>query len=172
MVLRVVALALLLLLTLVSVIALRTLQRVPDAVVYLVADQGTSFTLEPVRRRLGARSVAERVALLVEELARGPNADEAERGLSTAVPADARVLGAALEGGLLTVDLGAEFERGGGTATMIGRLQQLFYTLTQPNEVAGVILKVEGQVVEAFSGEGLAVGSPWWREEQPDRPAW
>ncbi len=171
-VLRVAALALLLLLTLVAVITLRTLQRVPDTVVYFVRDAGMTFTLEPVNRRLGRTTAEERAALQVGALTRGPPADEASRGLATAVPPDTAVLGASLSGGVLSVDLSAAFERGGGTSAMLARLNQLYYTLTQPTDVDAVRLLVEGEPVVVFSGEGLMVQQPWVRGEQPEHPTW
>ncbi len=171
-VLRVVALALLLLLTLVAVIALRTLQRVPDTVVYFVRDAGITFALEPVNRQLGRGSTEERVVRQVAELSRGPSTDEASRGLATSVPPDTTVLGSSLAGGVLSVDLSAAFERGGGTSSMLGRLNQLFYTLTQPGDVDAVRLLVEGRAVTVFSGDGLLVQQPWVRSEQPGVPVW
>lgn len=171
-VLRVVALALLLLLTLVAVIAIRTMQRVPDTVVYFVRDQGVSFTLEDVNRRFGRLDPVERAARQVAELAKGPSPSEADRGLRTSVPADTALLAASFADGVLTVDLSGAFERGGGTAAMQGRLNQLFYTLTQPSDVEAVMLRVEGAFLTVFSGDGILVENPWVRAEQPELPVW
>ncbi len=171
-VLRVVALALLLLLALVGAIAVRTMQRVPDTVVYFVRDQGTTFTLEGVNRRLGRSTPAERAAAQVTALAAGPTADEITRGLRSNVPPDTAVLGATFSGGTLTVDLSGAFERGGGTAAMLGRLNQLFYTLTQPTDVSAVRLLIDGTPATVFSADGLLVDEPWLREGRPDLPTW
>jgi len=171
-VLRVVALALLLLLTLIGVIALRTMQRIPNAVVYFVRDRGTTFTLEPVKRRLERSTLNQFVTLQVAELAKGPSAAEVAGGLSTSVPSNTSVLGAEVADGILTVNLAAPFEQGGGTAAMTGRLAQLFYTLTQPSQIDAVVLQIEGETVTVFSGDGLLIDSPWVRDEQPDLPVW
>ena len=171
-VLRVAALALLLLLSLVGVIAVRTLQRVPDTVVYFVSDRGTTFTLEGVTRRLGRQGPSERATAQVAALAHGPTADEAARGLRSNVPADTVLLGTAFAGGTLTVDLSGAFERGGGTAAMLGRLNQLFYTLTQPGDVSAVRLLLEGVPVSVFSADGLLVDDPWVRGERSGLPVW
>ncbi|HKI58680.1 MAG TPA: GerMN domain-containing protein, partial [Trueperaceae bacterium] len=159
-VLRVVALALLLLLALVAVITVRTLQRLPDTVVYFVASDGTSFHLAPAYRKAGRGDVTSQAARAVAALAAGPTPDEAAKGLSSAVPADTQVLGATLSGGTLTIDLSAAFERGGGSAMMVGRLNQLFYTLTRPKDVQGVVLEVGGRRVTVFAGEGIEIASP------------
>ncbi len=167
-VLRVVALALLLLLALFGVIAVRTMQRLPDATIYLVRDRGTTFTLEPVHVRMGRVGVEERVERQVEALAEGAEGT----GLSTVVPEGVKVRAARLDGGVLTVDLSAEFASGGGSASMIGRLNQLFYTLTQPADVGAVRLLMEGEEVRVFGGEGIILDQPWVRAEQPDLPVW
>jgi hypothetical protein len=81
MALRVVALTLLLLLALVGSLMVRTLSRVPDTTIYLVRDEGTTMTLEPVHRRLRPADPEEAARGAVAALARGPVADEAARGL-------------------------------------------------------------------------------------------
>ncbi|HKI58769.1 MAG TPA: GerMN domain-containing protein [Trueperaceae bacterium] len=171
-VLRVVALALLLLLVLVAAISVRTLRRVPDTAVYFIASDGTSFHLEAVYRNGVRGDPGAHATAAVAALAAGPTPQEAARGLSSAVPADTRVLGADLNGGTLTVDLSPSFEQGGGSAMMMGRLNQLFYTLTRPKEVSSVVLEVGGRRVTVFAGEGITVPSPWRRADAPDRPVW
>lgn len=171
-VLRVVALALLLLLTLVSVIVVRTTQRLPDTTVYFVRDQGTSFTLEAVYRRVGKSGVAERVARQIAALADGPGATEGARGLSSSVPTATRLLGVDLDDGVLSVDLNAAFEQGGGSAAMFGRLNQLYFTLTQPSDVDAVRLAIEGKPVTVFSAEGLLLDDPWLRSQHASLPVW
>ncbi|MEJ2357339.1 MAG: GerMN domain-containing protein [Deinococcales bacterium] len=172
-VLRVVALALLLLLALVAVLTVRTLHRLPNTVVYFVTSDATSFHLAPVYRRGGGGGGAvARAERQVAALAAGPTPGEAATGLSSAVPADTRVLGAQLHGTTLTIDLSAAFERGGGSASMMGRLDQLFYTLTRPDGIDAVSLEVEGQPVTAFAGEGILVTNPWRRADHPSDPVW
>lgn len=168
-VLRVVALALLLLLALFSAIAVRTLQRLPDLTVYFVKDLGTSFTIEPVHVSAGRMNPEERARQQIEALRNGPEPDS---GLSSVVPQGTRLLEASLDSGILTVNLSREFEAGGGTASMIGRLYQVFYTVTRPADVQGVSLQIEGQTVHIFSGDGLIVEQPWIRSEFPLQPEW
>jgi spore germination protein GerM len=171
-VLRVVALALLLLLVLVAIITVRTVRRLPDTAVYFVESDGQSFTLAPAYRRAGGGGAVARAERQVAALAAGPTPEEADAGLSSAVPADTRLLHAEMVGGTLTVDLSAAFERGGGTASMTGRLDQLFYTLTRASDVLAVRLEIEGQPVTVFGGEGLIIDNPWRRAGRPDAPRW
>lgn len=168
-VLRVVALALLLLLALFSAIAVRTLQRLPDLTVYFVKDLGTSFTIESVHVSAGRLDAEGRARQQIDALRKGPDPGT---GLSTVVPEGTRLLNAKLESGVLTVNLSSEFEAGGGTSSMTGRLYQLFYTLTRPKDVEAVSLQIEGRTVHVFSGDGLMVEQPWVRTEFPLQPVW
>ena len=164
-VLRVAALALLLLLAVFGVLALRTLQRLPDTVLYFVRDEGGAFTLEAVARRMRPEGTIDAARAAVEALAAGPTAAEAARGLATEVPAGTVVRHVAWAGDVLVVDLDAAVVAGGGTASMVGRLAQLTYTLTQPRGVAAVEVRVDGRTLEAWGGEGVMVAWPWRRPE-------
>jgi spore germination protein GerM len=164
-VLRVVALALLLLLAVVSVIVVRTLQRLPDTVVYLVRDEGRTFTLESVFRqtRSGASGTEATARRALTALAAGPTAEEAARGLSSEVPPDLVVQDVRSGGGLLEVDLDAGFASGGGSASMLGRLHQVLYTLSHPTDVDRVALFLDGEPLTVLGGEGVMVEHPWTR---------
>ncbi len=169
-VLRVAALALLLLLALVATLSVRTLQRLPDVTLYLVRSDATSFTLEPVHRRLRAQEARREVAVqpseatvwaALEAIADGPSGEEVRRGLGSEVPPATRVHDVQLEDGVLTVDLSADFTAGGGTASMLGRLYQVHYTAARPGAVEAVRLLVDGEPLVALGGEGILVDQPW-----------
>ena len=177
-VLRVAALALLLLLALFATLTVRTLTRLPDVTLYLIRSEATSFTLEPVYRRLRPQAshaaghpseVTVRAA--IEALAAGPDPDEQRRGLGSEVPAGTQVRAVRLDDGLLTLDLSADFETGGGTSSMLGRLYQVHHTAARPAGVEAVRLLVEGEPLIALGGEGLMVEQPWVAPEQ-GLPRW
>ncbi len=170
--LRVVALALLLLLVLVGVLTSRTLSRVPDALVYFVRQDGNDFALEGVGRKLDGANREAHLQGVIRALAEGPSEAERSRGLSTALPEDTEVLGLRLEGRHLMLDLGRSIEAGGAAALMMGRLNQLYYSLTQPGYVGSVELRVEGAPVIAFGGEGLLLENPWRRDRHKGLPRW
>lgn len=129
-------------------------------VVYYLDTQGA--TAVPVERTVTTAGVA-RAA--VEALISGPSASEASRGLHTAFPADTLLLGVTVESGTASVDLSREFEAGGGSTAIIGRLAQLVYTLTEFPSVDRVRLLLDGERVEHFSGEGFLVGEPLTRAD-------
>ncbi len=178
-VLRVAALALLLLLALVATIAVRTLNRLPDVTLYLIRSEPTHFELEPIHRRLGVGGpglAAERVTeatvrSAIEALIAGPTPEEAQRGLVSEVPPATEVRSVRFEDGLVTVDLSADFEVGGGTASMLGRLHQVHFTAARPRGVEAVRLLVEGTPLTALGGEGIMVPQPWVAPEN-GTPRW
>ena len=170
---RVAALAILLLLALLAALGSRTLSRLPDTVVYFVTTtDGTDFTLERSYRRTGRGGPEDHVRSAIEELVEGPTRAEEDRGLATALPPGLEVRDVELIDGVAVVDLSREFESGGGTALMRARLNQVFYTVTQPGSIEGVALSIDGRPLEVFGGEGLLVERPWYRSEHPDLPVW
>ncbi len=120
--------------------------------------------LFPVRRSAETLAVG-RAAL--EELIAGPEAADGEN-VSTAVPADTRLLGLNIEDGLATVDLSSEFESGGGSLSMQMRLAQVVFTLTQFPTVERVEFRLDGEPVDVFSGEGIVLDEPVDRSDYED----
>ena len=115
-------------------------------------------------------------------LLEGPNDAElgARPAMYTAIPEGTRFLGLRIDGGIATVNLSREFESGGGSASVLGRLAQVVYTLTQFPTVSGVKFELDGVPVTVFSGEGVVLTDPVDRSDYTDqlptvfvdRPAW
>ncbi len=97
---------------------------------------------------------------------------EAERSgdpsYSSEIPADTLFLGLDVADGLATVDLSREFEAGGGTFSMTGRLAQVVYTVTQFPTVDRVEFRLDGEPVSVFSGEGILLEAPVTRDDYRD----
>jgi spore germination protein GerM len=143
-----------------------------------------SFTdnsgLVPVLREVPATQAVGAAAMTA--LLAGPNSAElgARPAMYTAIPAGTRFLGLRIEGGIATVNLSREFESGGGSASVVGRLAQVVYTLTQFPTVQGVRFELDGEPVEVFSGEGVVLSDPVGRADYYDqlptifvnKPAW
>lgn len=143
-----------------------------------------SFTgsggLVPVLREVPATKAVATTAM--RQLLAGPLEKElgARPAMYTAIPDGTRLLGLSIDNGLATVNLSREFESGGGTASMSGRLAQVVFTLTQFSSVHTVRFELDGEPVTSFGGEGLIldhpVGRADYREQLPaifvDRPAW
>ena len=136
--------------------------------------------LVPVRRQVDETRAVGRAAL--NALFEGPTAEEAAASpsLTTSVPDGTILLGLDIADGLATVDLSREFESGGGSASMFGRLAQVVYTLTQFPTVKQVAFQLDGEPVTVFSGEGIVLDEPSDREDYEaflpsvfvDQPTW
>jgi spore germination protein GerM len=163
---------LLILLALATFFSLRGLRRLPNVVVYFVKSEETSFTLGPGYRRERVEGLEQQLSVAVQRLIDGPTASEQQRGLSSAVPTTTKLLGLTLGGNQVTVNLSEDFEAGGGMASVQGRLEQLFYTLTQSTSIDKVSLQLEGKPVIVFSGEGVIIENPWTRKTRETLPRW
>ncbi len=127
--------------------------------VFLVADGEYA---EGVRRSVAGSGIA---AAALRALIKGPTADEKADGLSSSVPTDTLLLGLTIRDGLATVDLSREFEAGGGSFSMLSRLAQVVYTLTEFDSVERVLFWLDGEPVSVFSGEGIVLDGPVTRAD-------
>jgi germination protein M len=140
----------------------------------------TTSGLVPVLREVPETQAVGAAAL--NALLAGPNAAElsASPAMYTTVPEGSRFLGLQIENGIATVNLSREFESGGGSASVLGRLAQVVYTLTQFPTVQGVQFELDGAPITVFSGEGVVIDKPLTRADYSDqlppiwvdRPAW
>jgi hypothetical protein len=102
------------------------------------------------------------------------------RSISTAIPDGSQLLDLSIDNGVATVNLSSEFESGGDSASVLTRLGQVVYTLTQFPSVKSVLFQIEGQTKSAFSSEGVVLDKPVGRADYlqllpaiwVDRPAY
>ncbi len=109
-----------------------------------------------------ARYAAEEVTPdgAVDLLLAGPNDGELAQtpAFSSEIPAGVvRNDTVVVAGDTATVDLSENFDDGGGTFTMTGRLAQLTFTLTAFDSIDFVKLELDGAPVTVFSSEGLII---------------
>ena len=130
---------------------------------YFLRDERIATT-----HRTVAHTVATSNAALTELLA-GPNANEVAIGVSTAIPAGTELNGVRIAGGIATADLSSQFASGGGTVSVLSRLAQLVYTLTQFPTVDGVLLEIDGEPVTELTGEGVVIDHPLTRADFEDQ---
>ena len=151
--------------------------------VYFLAEGGDTAGrrgpfLIPVHREIDATVAVARAA--INEMLDGPEGREVPAGMSSAIPDNTILLGLSIDGGVATIDLSREFESGGGSFSMLARIAQVVYTLTQFDTVDSVLFQLDGRPVTVFGGEGLVLGSPATRADYLDlvptimveSPAW
>jgi hypothetical protein len=144
------------------------------------ADGSAKEGLAPVLRQVPTSQAVATAAMIA--LLAGPSPSEAasDPGIRTVIPAGTRLLGLSITAGVATVNLSAEFESGGGSTSIFGRLAQVVYTLTQFPTIKTVLFLLDGRAVSVFSGEGVildhAVGRDDYTDQRSpifvDRPAW
>jgi hypothetical protein len=104
----------------------------------------------------------------VTQLLLGLTPSEIDFGLSTEIPIETVLNGITIDEAIATVDVSSDFEAGGGTLSMSGRLAQLVFTITADPAITGVRLALDGNPVEVFSGEGLILDDPMTRDSFQD----
>lgn len=107
-------------------------------------------------------------AAAMKELLSGVAERDIDLGFATEVPEGTSLLGIEIADGVATVDLSGEFQSGGGSLSMLLRVAQVVYTLTQFDTVEAVSFKIDGVAVEAIGGEGVAVDPPVSRDDFTD----
>ncbi len=88
-----------------------------------------------------------------------------ESSLYSAIPANTKVLSAATKGKEIRINLSKDFTKGGGSASMQGRIIQVLYTATSLEPDAKVYLSVEDKPLKYIGGEGLEVPQPMTRKD-------
>ncbi|HSL34768.1 MAG TPA: Gmad2 immunoglobulin-like domain-containing protein [Candidatus Limnocylindrales bacterium] len=144
---------------------------------YLGGGQGTAGLVGVLREVPESKGVA---TAAMNALLGGPTASESAGRISSAIPAGSQLLGISIANGVATVDLSSEFESGGGSLSVLTRLGQVVYTLTQFPTVDSVLFRIEGKTVTVFGGEGVILDGPVARSDYydllpaifVDRPVW
>ena len=88
-----------------------------------------------------------------------------ESTLYSAIPANTKVLKVTAKNKEIRIDLSKEFTKGGGSASIQGRIIQVLYTATSLELDAKVYLSVEGKPLKYIGGEGLEVPQPMTRKD-------
>ena len=116
---------------------------------------------------------------LIRALLEGPTASERARRLRTAIPAGTQLLEVVYDGpGRVTVDLSANILDASGDG-LVAAVAQIVYTLSQLENVKGVLLRVEGEPRQWPTGDGTLTSDPLTvylypgraASTQPDYPA-
>ncbi|HUG32892.1 MAG TPA: GerMN domain-containing protein [Acidimicrobiia bacterium] len=110
----------------------------------------------------------EGLEMALTSLLKGVHVADAEMGLSSAIPENTRLLGVTVDDGVASIDLSREFESGGGSLSVLGRVAQVVYTATKFDEVEAVVFLIEGIRIDVLSGEGLILDEPQTREGYRD----
>ena len=112
----------------------------------------------------------------LDQLLAGPEADERAAGVSTEIAPDTVWTNLLVEDAVATVDLNEAFVAEETPAIAVASLAQVVYTLTQYDEIRGVVFQIDGEVLTNFGGyeldgaqrrEDFADQLPWILVETP-----
>jgi spore germination protein GerM len=132
------------------------------AQVFWLQDTGTNLELVPTEIRMEPdMSDSETLAAAFEQLMQGPAATE----MASSIPAETELNAVEIREDGVHVDLSDEFELGGGSASMMGRLGQVIYTATTLDPDANVWISIDGDPLKLLGGEGLIVDQPMTRAD-------
>jgi hypothetical protein len=103
----------------------------------------------------------------MELLLEGPTTDETTSipALGSNIPVGTELNGVTIAAGVATVDLSSQFESGGGSASMLGRVAEVVFTLTQYSTVDEVLFELDGTPIDTLGGEGVILEDYNTREE-------
>jgi spore germination protein GerM len=107
-------------------------------------------------------------AAAMRSLLEGPAEAESAAGMVTAIPEGTTFLGLDIQNGVATVDLSREYASGGGSLSMMMRLAQVVFTLTQFPTVQGVNFMLDGEPIDVLGGEGIILDHPMTRADFED----
>jgi germination protein M len=107
-------------------------------------------------------------AAAMKALLEGPTEIEKQGGMWSSVPKGTTFLGLDIKDGIATVDLSKEYSSGGGSLSMMMRLAEVVFTLTQFPTVEGVNFKLDGKPIDVLGGEGIIIDHPMSRADYED----
>lgn len=143
-----------------------------DAVpVFFSKYQGSQSILAYVVRKLPANLQAsanksKTIEYALQQLLKGPSQEEKSQGFYSEIPAGTVLRQVAESPKTLTVDLSKPFATGGGSNSMIQRLNQLKETVKAQDNQHALKVTVDGKSLETLGGEGLEV--PGTLESSPE----
>ncbi len=126
--------------------------------VYFVRTFDNDLKLLSVRRKIYEKE--DRLKVALGELLRGPENNEKKLGYSTEIPVKTELIELKETPERIIINLSREFEKGGGSASMTLRLQQLVNTALDSADKKPVYLELEGEQVKHIGGEGVMIPQP------------
>ncbi|HIK45864.1 MAG TPA: GerMN domain-containing protein [Leptolyngbyaceae cyanobacterium M65_K2018_010] len=132
--------------------------------IYWLRDEGNGFKLVPEEIAVSAGTKPnDQVKAAFAALLSQPG--DPDQNAFTTIPEQTKLLDATVAADGVHVNLSADFQTGGGSASMMGRLGQVIYTATAFNPEAPVWISVEGKPLTLLGGEGLEVAQPMTRAD-------
>ena len=102
----------------------------------------------------------------MEELLKGPDTGEINRGLLTLIPEGAKILSLSIKDGIAYINFNELFRFNPlGVEGYMAQIQQIVYTATEYESVDSVQFTIDGAKQEYLGPEGVYIGRPISRED-------
>jgi spore germination protein GerM len=109
-----------------------------------------------VRRIKSTDKLEETIRLLLK----GTTKEESSKGIYSEIPANAKLFWVRESKDKIIVNLSSEFAEGGGTQTVMARINQLSKTVKAEKKDLPVYLYINGKIVEYIGGDGVYLEQP------------
>ncbi len=128
------------------------------SIYFLKLDEKTEkIYLSQVKRKIQSDRPVENA---LQQLIKGPTADEEDKGFITAVPPTLRVRSVNIRGNTAEIDFSTAIEEGAAGDILIKRVQQIVYTATQFENIDSIVILINGKKRKTLGGDGLSIGGP------------
>ena len=116
--------------------------------------------LRPVYRKCDTAVEKSCFAYAIKELLLAPSDwEKSNKGLSSEIPSDTKILSIRESSNNILIDLSSSFESGGGAESTYIRVYQLIKT-AKANTKLPVFLYINGKQAEVIGGEGIMIKQP------------
>lgn len=112
-----------------------------------------------VKREYNSRENGTKLRYSIENLLKGPNAQEKAKGIYSEIPQGTKLISLEETPDKVVINLSGDFEQGGGTDGLYKRLYQLIKT-SNKNTALDVYLYINGKQVNVIGGEGIMINQP------------
>jgi spore germination protein GerM len=115
--------------------------------------------LRSVNRKCDTSTEKSCFTFAIKQLVSAPTAWERNKGLSSEIPSNTKILSVREGSNNILIDLSPEFESGGGAESIYIRVHQLIKT-SQANTKLPVFLYINGKQANVIGGEGIMIKQP------------
>jgi spore germination protein GerM len=120
----------------------------------------TEGVVRPLPKTKGPVSETQKLQWTLESLLKGPSQEELAKGFMSEIPSGVKILGITQNNQAIRINLSGEFLTGGGSNSMMQRLEELKNTVILAEKTTPVFLDVDGKELSELGGEGLFVEQP------------
>jgi spore germination protein GerM len=138
----------------------------PQKEVSIFFSHGTSGEMADVTRSLPTELRREPIRFAVGELLKGPRPEEKKQGFYSEIPAGTQLLGVNRHGSTLNIELSKKFASGGGSTSILQRVEELKRTVYALDRRRQLRVSIEGKPLDILGGEGLEVNDSLKRQIQ------